>query len=545
MLELRYYQREACDAVYSYWQEGGGNPLLDLATGVGKSVVLATICQELLEQWPGLRIGAITHVKELIVQNAKELLGLWPSAPIGIYSAGVGRRDRNARILFMGIQSVWNKDLGDFDVLIVDEAHSVPKDAETMYGKFIAKCRERVPDMRIVGLTATPYRLGTGRLDRGEGRIFDKIVYTYGLADGVRDGFLCPLVTPPPGVELDTKGLHIRQGDFVRGELEAAALDGDYLKKTAQDLRRLFEGRCCMLVFCAGVAHCWEMKAALSEAGLEFPVLTDETASGERDRIINGLKNRSIRGAINISILSTGTNIPHVDLIGMCTSTLSTGRLVQIGGRGTRLSPATSKTNCIFADYGGNIRRHGPLDAISVITPDDKPKEKVEPKDVAAKWCPSCENAVPVQTRTCPHCDFVWERAPDDEPKHEDRADTASHVMVSTLPPEWSEVMNMEVSRHAKADKTPSMKVAYWCGLKTHSEWICFEHSGFPRQKAIQWWRSMGGQLPIPETVVEAIGREKELRQPSHVLVKPGKFAEIVNRKFEVREVVEEELIPF
>jgi len=139
MIQLRPYQRASIDALYSYWSEGGGNGLIVLPTGAGKSLVLASLVKELLGQYPTLRIGCITHVKELIVQNFQELIRLWPDAPAGIFSAGVGRRDTHSRILFCGIQSVWNKTdvLGKFDVLIVDEAHLIPRNVDTTYGKFI------------------------------------------------------------------------------------------------------------------------------------------------------------------------------------------------------------------------------------------------------------------------------------------------------------------------------------------------------------------------------------------------------------------------
>jgi DNA repair protein RadD len=144
-----------------------------LPTGA-KSLVLAALCQELLRDYPALRIGIVTHVRELIAQNYQELMRLWPQAPAGIYSAGIGRRDARAKIVFMGIQSVHNKTdvLGDFDVLLVDECHLIPRNADTSYGRFIARLQDRVPDMRVVGLTATPYRLDSGRLDRGKDRLF-------------------------------------------------------------------------------------------------------------------------------------------------------------------------------------------------------------------------------------------------------------------------------------------------------------------------------------------------------------------------------------
>lgn len=127
MLELRYYQREAIDALYKYWAEGGGNGLIVLPTGAGKALVIAKIIEELLADYPDMRILNVTHSASLVAQNFEEFVGLMPFAPAGIYSASLGRRDTRSQVLFCGIQSVWNKvdQLGDIDLVIVDEAHAI------------------------------------------------------------------------------------------------------------------------------------------------------------------------------------------------------------------------------------------------------------------------------------------------------------------------------------------------------------------------------------------------------------------------------------
>ena len=147
---LRAYQRAALDALPPYWANGGDNPLIVCPTGAGKSVILATFVREALEAWPKTRIVSVTHVKELIAQNHAALLRWWPEAPTGIYSAGLNQRNTSARVLFCGIQSVHKRtrQIGFADLLIVDEAHLIPKTANTMYGRFIAGLREINPGMK-------------------------------------------------------------------------------------------------------------------------------------------------------------------------------------------------------------------------------------------------------------------------------------------------------------------------------------------------------------------------------------------------------------
>lgn len=209
-LALRPYQQEAIDAVFAYWQAGGGNPLVDLATGLGKSVVIAKLTRDLIEAYPGLNVLMLVHVKELVEQNFQQMLRLWPQAPIGVNSAGLGRRDRKAQILFASIQSVFREDafsLNQPDLVVVDEAHLIPSKGAGMYRQLLHKLRQVKPDMRVVGFTATPYRTDSGRLDGGDEAMFDETVYSYGIGPGIRDGWLSPLMSKASLTEIDVSSV--------------------------------------------------------------------------------------------------------------------------------------------------------------------------------------------------------------------------------------------------------------------------------------------------------------------------------------------------
>lgn len=523
MLTLRKYQQEAIDAVFRYWADGGNNPLIELATGTGKSLVIAQLCKSLLEQWPQLRIGIVAHQQELLSQNAQELLRLWPQAPLGLYSAGLGRRDMRSRVLVMGIQSVWKKAelLGGFDLLLVDEAHLIPRNAETRYGHFIKACRKITQDMRILGLTATPYRLGSGRLDEGEGRMFDKTVYVYGLAEGVRDGYLCPIIAPHQNIDLSSEGLHVRGGEFIDSELEDASIA--IIKEAAAEyaaIRR--RDRELGLAYCAGVKSAEMLADELNRLGEPAKCITGGTHG--RDKIIEAVKRRQspLRHLVFVGIGTTGLNIPHADLVGMFTSTLSVSKYVQILGRISRISGG--KSFGVFADYGGNVRRHGPADAIVVRS--KASAGKVEPGDVRAKECPGCNNDVAVQTRQCPYCGHQW--VTEEKPKHEARADSHAVVMASITPPKWLTVNGVTYSRHTKPGRPDSLRVSYRCGLQSYDEWVALE-SEKARGMASAWWKKMTCGMPAPLTVTEALACLDEIRQPTEIMVRPeGKYWRIV-----------------
>src|SRR5262249_21682334 len=194
-MELRPYQTDALKALDDYWTAGGGHPLVAMATATGKSVLIAKLITDIAVHFPALRTLVLVHVRELLTQNLEHLLSVWPDAPYGVNSAGLHQRDWDAPIVLANIQSVWRSPqrLGRRDLIIIDEAHLVPPEGDGMYRTLIDSLRQLEPTMRVCGLSATPYRLDSGRLDQGDGKIFDDVVFDYGIAEGIRDGWLAPL----------------------------------------------------------------------------------------------------------------------------------------------------------------------------------------------------------------------------------------------------------------------------------------------------------------------------------------------------------------
>ena len=194
-MELRPYQTKALQALFDYWRSGGGNPLLAKATGTGKSVVIAFLIKQLLTDYPEMRVLVTAPNRELIDQDVTELREVWPDAPIGINCEGLGSRDTKTQILFATVNSIYRNPqaIGPRELIIIDEAHLIPHRDQGMYRATITALRELIPDLRVVGLTATPYRLDGGHLCEGEGHLFDSVVYEYSIAQGIRDGFLSPL----------------------------------------------------------------------------------------------------------------------------------------------------------------------------------------------------------------------------------------------------------------------------------------------------------------------------------------------------------------
>jgi DNA repair protein RadD len=520
MLTLRPYQQAAIEAIYGYFAEKAGHPIVVIPTAGGKSLVLAAFIEGVLRQWPDQRILVITHVRELIAQNFAEMIGLWPDAPAGIYSAGLGRRDLGARILFAGIQSIHRRayDVQQCDLVLIDEAHLIPRASDTMYRKFLDTLARINPQLKVIGFTATPYRLDSGMLHEGEDALFTDIAYEISVRELIDQGYLCPLVSKAAKTTLDVSGVGSRGGEFIPSQLQAAVDKESITKAAIEEVVAYGQDRRSWLLFCAGVEHATHVAEAIRERGYSAATIFGDTPKVERDRTIDAFKRGEVRALASMGVLTTGFNAPAVDLIAMLRPTKSAGLYVQMAGRGTRLAQA--KENCLVLDFAGNVARHGPIDAI-------KPqKPGAGDGQAPVKTCPDCSSILHASLRRCPECGHLF---PPPETTIDPTASTLE--ILSSRRPEWVAVSEVQYSRHEKPGKPTSMRVSYRCGLVLHSEWICFEHTGYAREKAAAWWRKRT-QLPVPATVDAALAHCDHLAQVAEIAVRPGgKFIEIIGHR--------------
>jgi len=520
-MELRDYQSAAIEATFDWFAKGRGNPLIVAPTGAGKSVILAELIRRCMS-FDGTRIIAATHVKELIAQNFQATMRLWPAAPAGIYSAGLGRRQAGRAVTFVGIQSVAKraKEFGFIDGLIVDEAHLIPRKGTTQYQRFISDLREINPDMWVAGLTATPFRLDSGRLDAGPGAIFDGIAYNIPIPMLVDRGYLAPLVSKSPSFVFDTKGLHTRNGDWIEGEMDARFNTDAVTREAVREIMELGRDRKSWLLFCISVNHATNVRDELRRQNIPAEVVTGATSVAERARILREFKAGRLRAVTNVNVLTTGFDAPATDLLAFLRPTQSLGLFMQMAGRAMRTAPG--KINGLVLDYAGNTQRHGPVDAVNVTSAPGRAKDPdAEKGDIPAKTCPECKSILFIATMQCPDCGHEF---PPPEPKIDRQASTAA-IMNMTAEDDWRPVTDFALARHVRAGGgTPSMRVEYLVDGKCIREWVCFEHTGFPRQKAVTWWQHMAGTSP-PDTVAEALGRRDEIRAPGEAVVRrEGKY---------------------
>lgn len=408
-MELREYQTRTIAQLYEWlYAHPEGNPCVVLPTGAGKSVIIASFCKQAIADYPGTRILMCTHQKELIEQDFDKLMKMWPEADAGIYSAGIGRRETDNEITFCSIQSIWRKagELGVVNIVLVDEAHLINAEAAGMYRSFIEDLRAKNRRMRVIGLTATPYRLSYGMIT-DKPAIFDApLIEPVSIAELQQMGYLCELTSKCTKSKVSADGVKITAGDYNRKQLEKAVDVPGKNEDVVNEVIARSEGRLSWLFFCSGIGHAEHVAQLLRDKGVKAECVTGSTEKAERERILEDFKEGRITALTNCDVLTTGFDAPGIDLIVLMRPTQSPGLYMQMVGRGLRIAP--EKKNCLVLDFAGNVERHGTIH-------DVKPPRKGRKGEGVApcKTCPECYEIIAMNAKVCPVCghEFKTEEA--------------------------------------------------------------------------------------------------------------------------------------
>jgi len=472
---LRDYQQRTIDQLYKWFSDGNkGHPCIELPTGSGKSHIVAELCKEALQTWPETRILMLTHVKELIEQNAEKMLTHWPDAPLGIYSAGMRRRDIGEPITFAGIQSVRAKadQIGHVDLVLIDECHLVSHKQEGGYRKLIANLMRINPALRVIGLTATPYRLGHGYIT-DKPALFADIISPVSIEELIFKKHLAPLRSKLTAHQLSVKGVRRRGGEYIESELQAAVDTDENNTATVDEVISLAGGRRSWLFFCAGVDHAHNVADILNARDISAACIVGDTPKVERERIINGFKSGKIRALTNANVLTTGFDHPDLDLIAMLRPTLSTGLYVQMAGRGMRIKSHTD--HCLVLDFAGVVQTHGPITAVN-----PKKSSGNGQGAVPVKVCDACNELNHISAKECVACGEPF--PPPKVPKQKLHNDDIMGLDVAKM-----NVTGWQWRRHVSLVSGKEMlMVTYYGALsdKPVNEYLTVMHDGYAGQKA-------------------------------------------------------------
>lgn len=525
-MKLRYYQEQAVQACYQWMGDNAGNPVIVLPTGAGKTLVIAKICQD-VHGWGG-RVLVLAHVKELLEQAYNNLRSIG-SLDVGIYSASLKSRSKENDITIAGIHSVYSKGFElcgsrPYNVIIVDEAHRIPLNGDGMYRSLLGDIQKCNPKVRMIGFTATPYRLDSG-LVCGKDSLLNDICYSADIRELIAGGFLCPLIGKRSfnDVEMDGVGKG-SNGDFQSSEMQDRFLEGDKVRQSVREIVQQSRNRRKVLIFASGVQHAAAIKFEFDRMGLQCGVIVGETEGKTRRETINKFRDHDMKYLVNVNCLTEGFDATSIDVVALLRSTLSPGLYYQMVGRGLRVN--ASKTDCLVLDFGGNIKRHGPIDCLNI-----ERKLNGGSGEAPVKCCDKCGLIVHAGVRQC-ECGYEF---PPPELKHDTTASTDQPLSDSIQ--EW-EIDSVDYEVHTKrsdpnAPKT--MRVTYNCKeIPICSEWICCGHSGFAYEKAWAWW-NLRSNHPMPRNAEDAVSMAPHvLAIPSSIKIrKPSgeKFYRIVSYK--------------
>ena len=473
----------------------------------------------------GIRVVGITHIK---LESPRTVYNLQVAGHPSFYADGV----------------------------LVHNCHLIAPEGDGMYRTFLADMKVINPHVRVIGLTATPFRLKGGLICKPE-NILNEICYEAGLKEMIQQGYLSPLISRAGRAEANLANLHIRGGEFISDEV-AAAMDNEALVTSAcREIVELTRDRKSVLIFTASVDHCRHVAEKITAfSGKECAIVTGDTSPGERAEILTRFKGEFVPADLfgtpkpqlkflaNVNVLTTGFDAPNTDCVVLLRPTNSAGLLIQMIGRGTRLSPHTGKTDCLVLDYGGNILRHGPVDMIRV-------KEQGAGKggDTPAKKCPQCLALIHAGYAACPECNYVF---PVNE-NNDKMTYTASNagVISGQVTRTDYDVHGVYYCTHEKRYAEPgtprTMRIDYCVGFNDYkSEWVCPEHTGYARNKFEKWWSERAAfGTPVPSTAKEAVALANQglLAEPTQITVKTvagEKFERIVKWQLKDRPVMRE-----
>lgn len=554
-MKPRWYQDEAVTATLDYFMRGNaGNPVICLPTGSGKSLVQAEFMVRVLSIWPRQRFLCLTHVKELVAQNAADCLEYWPTAPIGIYSAGLNKRTSQQPIIFGGVASVINciELFGWRDVLFIDECHLVSGKDASLYMMVIAGLRKINPNLKVIGLTATPYRQGQGLIT--DGALFTDIVYdmtTMAMFNLLLiQGYLCPLrpkSTKLSSVEIDVSNVGSANGDYKLAELQAAS-DVDAITDAAvREMCREGQSKTAWLTYASGVKHAENINEKLLKYGVPSGVIHGDMPRKVRDDTIDAYRQGKLLSIVNYGVLTTGFNHKAIDMISHLRATESTGLWVQTLGRGTRPVYALGydlstdigrftaiergpKPFCLVLDFAGNTKRLGPIN--DPVIPRKKGKKLVA--GVApVKICPQCGFYNHTRTPKCDNCGYIFPQTP----KIDATAAIDELLRTEAARVETYDVAYVLYGRGEFKHTRPYMHVMYYVGERgadMFDERVWLENDGDSYQYARRWWgkrfcgdgtarrpQSFAGYLPT--SVSEALTLTNQLKTPRSIRVKLDK----------------------
>jgi DNA repair protein RadD len=537
-MTLRPYQKDACNFIVDWFDRTDDPALAVLPTGAGKTRIFSAISKYFVLRDPVASIVVLAHRHTLVKQNAESLRGIVP-APVGIWCGSLNLKQAE-QITVATIQS-----MDDFpitpDLVIVDEAHNIPHGEEGRYHELLAKMP---PHAKLLGVTATPYRLGGGEIV-GPDHLFPGMTFRVDMVELINDGYLVRprLAKGTEDTLINVEGLRVTGGDYNQKDLEERVANLDLIQRQVFNALPRLAGRNKVIWFCVDIAHAEAVAAHLPDA----VVLHSKMTTHQRDVATQGFHMGLFRHLVNVSVATEGYDEPAIDAVVLLRPTQSPVFYVQAVGRGLRLSDptighlparedrlsaiaASGKPDCLVLDYARVVENLGPVNApVIKVKKSGKSDAKADPP---LKVCDGCMEYVPVHVVACPECGFEFPKKADEAPLNLTRDGGHARILDTGEPYEL-------MVTNSWADEYTSMNSGRRCLLITYKhgllsstpEYLTFD-SPFPLKKAREALAELGmSNVHEINTVDDAIARMGEMEIPASIFIKKdGKYTRVVRR---------------
>jgi len=545
MFKLRPYQITALSAIHKAMKTQP-NVLLSAIMGSGKTVMVCRLINRYYKE-TDRNFLILAHKKELVEQFRKTFLEKTdiPARDIGIACAGLGQRKTKSRVIIGTVQTFFNL-IGQFDccsLLVVDEAHRIEIGKDSQYDQIIKDLQSKNDKLRILGITATPYRLGLGYCYGKYNNapvLFPECNHKITYNELKESGYLMPLqgmVKMDNSYQKDIEDVRT-SGDYVLDQLGEMMVKTIHLQTAVDAIYEHCQDYKFICVFCCTIDHAEKLKDLLGD---ECTTVHSKLTDWERQHNMDQWKEGKKRIITSVNILVEGFDFPPLDCLVMARPTLSTALFLQAVGRVLRISEG--KKRAFLLDLTDNTDRFGTdLDNVTVQVP-KKVGELIKKEKKYFKDCPECGIECHVVCIDCPECGYEW---PAQEYEEATNIPELKTVSFEPEPPEEWPVDNVEWKRHTKKDKPDSVRIDYFNNdvikynrfgglIPIASEWLCFDHGGYATKKAHEWWDKMHVSK-IPESTehaLEILDNNAGLAIPSAIMIqKDGNFKRVVNHFF-------------
>ncbi len=528
-MELRPYQQEALNTVMQAMRTER-YLLVQAATGAGKTIFFSALIKLCMEQY-SMRIGILAHREILVRQALEKLLKVWPEGKdrIGLACASVSGNVNLRSPVLIGSSQTLAARLGSMpplDLIIIDECHRVPPaNKKSQYQTFLKKMEEYYPKVRVLGVTATPYRLGHGyvygnQCRKGERNWWPKLHASIGISTLQEQGFLVPLrAFQAEDISSELSSVRRSNGEFAKGELSDVMVKEVHISSAVRAYEKYAEDRRHVVAFCVTIRHAERLQKAFADAGYPASVIHSEQSKEDRSHAMADFEAGESRVICNVGVLTEGWDCTAVDCILMCRPTMSPALYVQMVGRGLR--PHPGKKDCLLLDLSGNCVRHGNVDDPDVkIGGEGKKKDEEEEKEERTTVCPKCHCIVSLPAKECPECGYIFPGIELVEKK----------ASVNMTEVNWGaqavKIHSWNFHSHTSKRGNHMAQLSMLCAMDGASlpimvnAFFDFEAQSGPWMQSRSrkdWWELAG--TPPPASVDEALTRMQELRIPDRITV--------------------------